>query len=187
MGKLGGGFTKNLPKEQRAINDFYPTPNVAFHILRRHVFFKGNIWEPASGSGPISKYLENLGYNVYSSDIRKDVYGTGGVDFLKCEELFDNIITNPPFCLAEEFVRKSFLLARRKSVFLLRLAFLESERRFRLFTEFPPAMVIVISRRLPFFDHNKSEWIKTGSTFPHAWFVWDKEHEGDTIMKWGTF
>lgn len=186
MGKLGGGFTKNLPKEQRAVGDFYPTPECALDVLLAQMWFDGPIWECCSGGGAISKYLEAKGYEVESTEIREgpDVYGRGGVDFLAEDQTRTNIITNPPFCLAEEFIRQGIRLTTGKCAFLLRLAFLESERRYKLFTEFPPAKIVVISRRLPFFHDGK--WHATGSTFPHAWLVWDK-HDTNTKLSWGMF
>lgn len=186
VGKLGGGFTSLQPKYLRAANDFYPTPKEAADVLLNRVKFEGKIWECACGDGALSKYMEDKGYTVQSSDLRtENIYGTGGVDFLKSETQFDNIVTNPPFCLAEEFIYHSIGLSRKKSVFLLRLAFLESEKRFKLFSKHPPSEVIVISKRIPFFVSGK--WHKAGSTFPHAWFIWDKEHKGNTSLSWGTF
>lgn len=187
MGKLGGGFTDILPKEKRAIGDFYPTPDCAINVLLEKEVFEGEIWECASGHGAISKLLEARGHNVYSSDIRTEaeVHGEGGVNFLASQRKSENILTNPPFCLAEEFIYKALELTTKKSAFLLRLAFLESERRNKLFTQFPPSKVIVISRRLPFFHDNK--WHMKGSTFPHAWIIWDKQHQGPTQLEWGTF
>jgi hypothetical protein len=68
--------------------------------------FNGGIWEPACGDGSISKELEAAGYAVHSTDLIDRGYGTGGVDFLlDYRTSADNIVTNPPFKFAEEFVR----------------------------------------------------------------------------------
>lgn len=166
--------------------DFYPTPEVAIRVLLDNVKFDGKIWECASGDGSISKVLESSGYQVESSDLRTEgVYGQGGVDFLMDNRKVENIVTNPPYFLAENFVMKAIQNAEKKSAFLLRVAFLESMKRYHLYTQHPPEKVIVISRRIPFFA--KGEWHATGSTFAHAWYVWNKDHHGPTTLEWATY
>src|SRR5262249_47355316 len=59
------------------------------------------------------------------------------------------IVSNPPFTLAEQFVRRA-IAAAPYSAWLLRLNWLEGCARKRLFDEFPPARIRVSSRRLPF-------------------------------------
>jgi hypothetical protein len=183
--KIAGGKLPN-PSYERATLDFYPTPAVATQVLLDRVRFEGSIWECASGDGSISKVLEAAGLKVESSDLRTDgIYGQGGVNFLAATQEVDNIVTNPPYCLAEEFILKAIQSSRKKCAFLLRVAFLESERRYRLYTQYPPEKIIVISRRIPFFA--KGQWHKTGSTFAHAWFVWDKQHSGPTTIEWSMY
>jgi hypothetical protein len=183
--KIAGGKLPN-PSYERAALDYYPTPAVATQVLLSKVKFEGSVWECASGDGSISKVLEAAGLKVDSSDLRTEgVYGQGGNDFLTDDREVDNIITNPPYCLAEEFVLKAIQTAKKKSAFLLRVAFLESERRYHLYTKYPPEKVIVISRRIPFFA--KGEWHKTGSTFAHAWYIWNREHKGPTQLEWAMY
>jgi len=59
---------------------------------------------------------------VYSTDLVDRGYGEGNVDFLACTEQFDgDIITNPPYKFAKEFVEKGLELVpegRRVFMFL---------------------------------------------------------------------
>ena len=65
----------------------------------------------------------------------------GGVqDFLTCNDKFDgDILTNPPFKLAEQFVEKSFELINEGNyaIFFLKVQFLESKRRKQMFEKYP--------------------------------------------------
>jgi hypothetical protein len=68
----------------------------------------GRILEPACGGGHISKVLEDYIYEVESTDLFDRGFGTPGIDFLERSELFEgSIITNPPYSLSVEFVKKS--------------------------------------------------------------------------------
>ena len=84
-------------KGDRVKNDFYATPSNATEELLKRETFDGSIWECACGDGAISKLLIEKGYEVYSSDLIDRGYGETGIDFLKSNKKFDNIITNPPF------------------------------------------------------------------------------------------
>ena len=74
------------------------------------------------------------------------------------------IITNPPFYLAEQFVRKSLSCATHVAM-LLRLAFLETRKREALHEEFP-SDVYVLSRRPSFMSNGATD------SCAYAWFVW---------------
>lgn len=77
---------------------------------------------------------------------------------------FDYILTNPPFSLAEEFVRKSLGLAD-VVIMLLRLNFLGSQKRAPFLRSNMPD-VYILSKRPSFTGKG------TDST-EYAWFVWD--------------
>lgn len=171
--------------------DFYPTPPEATAALLKLENFEGRTWECASGNGSMSKVLEEHGLSCYSSDIRDDdsVYGTRGFDFLNdtkhlSTNRFENIITNPPYKYATEFVLISKQLAKNKIAMLLKLAFLEGMKRYDVLfqdTEFPLKTVYVFSKRLQFSPNGKS----AGSpTIASAWFVWDKSHVGPPQIQW---
>jgi hypothetical protein len=93
----------------------------------------------------------------------------------------DLVIGNPPFSLAAEFIRHSLnqLTFGGVCVFLLRLAFLESEQRANgLFREFPPEEVSVCTRRPRFYG------IKGNGGTAFAFFKWRLGHKGQTRLTW---
>lgn len=163
--------------------DFYPTPMWAVMALVDNEKFEGDIWECACGDGEMSAVLQTTGNDVYSSDLYNRGYGDSGLDFLKSSRTADNIVTNPPFNSAEDFVLQAEKLARKKYAFLLRLAFLEGgSRQKRIFNIIPPSRVWVFSERITFYPRDAE--IKGSGTTAYAWFVWDKSHTGQTELKW---
>ena len=91
--------------EGRPDNDFYPTSPDAVEALLMVEKFDGPIWEPACGDGAICKVLEANGYTVVATDLIDRGYGESPHDFLTSNLTCDNIITNPPFILAEDFIK----------------------------------------------------------------------------------
>lgn len=158
--------------------DNYPTPDIAIRALLDRESFDGLVWEPACGSGNIARHFSHC----IATDIRTDetIYGEKGVDFLKEWRVVDHIITNPPYCLAQEFVEHALECARKKVAMLCKLSFLEGKARYEMFKKHPFKKVYVFSNRLPL--TKESETRKQSSMIPFAWFVWDKEHVGQTPM-----
>jgi hypothetical protein len=92
---------------------------------------------------------------------------------------YDLIIGNPPFGLAEEFVRYSLSLLDKNGwlVFLLRLAFLEGQDRGRgLWSEFPLHTCGVYSPRPSFTGDGKTD------ATAYAAYVWQKGFAGETRL-----
>src|SRR6516162_3210429 len=167
--------------------DFYPTPAWATKALLRHVKFQGSIWEPCCGEGDMSEVLIKAGYKVFSSDKYDRGYGRRQ-DFLSLTDSykpFDNIVTNPPFAIAEDVLSHALGLARRKVCLLLRLAFLESQSRYhRFYARRPPEKVLVFSERLSMYP--KGYPVKGGGVTSYGWFIWSNNITGKamTIIEW---
>ena len=83
------------------------------------------------------------------------------------------IVTNPPFRDAQRFVRHGLRLVPRV-VMLLRLAFLESDRRSDILDDGPLCEVLVYRKRLPMMHRAGWEGRKANSGMAFAWFVWDR-------------
>ena len=90
---------------KRSRGDFYPTSRYAVEELLKREKFEGEIWECACGKGDISEVLIEHGYKVYSSDLFDRGYGDKHIDFLKTFRKTDNILTNPPFKYALDFIK----------------------------------------------------------------------------------
>lgn len=163
--------------------DFFPTPAWATHALIENEKFSGNIWECACGDGAMSEVLSLTGCKVVSSDLIDRGYGEGGVDFLKSDRVYDNIVTNPPYNAAEGFVSVGLKSVKKKFALLLRLAFLEgANRRETIFSKMPPTRIWVFSERITFYPAGAIQ--KGSGTTAYAWFVWDKSVDHGTEVKW---
>ena len=162
------GSSPGKPKDE-----FYPTPPDAVHALlsvwkpRYH-----HIWEPACGNGAISKVLVEHGYAPYSTDLYDHGYGVSGIDFLETVEAEEKVlITNPPFSLAQSFVEHAFELGMEQVALLLKLQFLEGQRRQPFFEKYPLKWVYVFSNRLKLTRNGLP--YKNKGMMAFAWFVWD--------------
>ena len=111
--------------DARAPDDYYATEPKAMELLLAEERFAPVVWECACGEGHLSRVLEAHGHEVVSTDLVYRGYGRQeAVDFLKAEGGFDgDIITNPPYKYALEFVRKALRIvqAGRKVAMFLKL------------------------------------------------------------------
>ena len=176
----------NLRSTDAEPNDYYATEPLAVELLLQQEKFADNIWEPACGEGHISKVLKEHRYCVYSSDLVDRGYGFAGIDFLQfhSEKPIDcDIITNPPYKYAKEFVEKALEVVApgRKVAMFLKLTFLEGQGRRELFSNNPPQTVYVSSARL---QCGKNGDFSGTSMVAYAWFVWRKGYPGPAIIKW---
>lgn len=178
----------------RETHDFYPTWPGATRALLKVERFEGTIWEPACGDGAMSRELEAAGYQVVSTDLIDRGYGEGGRDFLaEWSPLAPNVVTNPPFRWAVEFVDRALVLTspdrpgnlmRGKVALFLRLAFLEGQDRGAWFPTTPLARVWVMSRRVPMGRGRVADEKTDKGVIAFAWFVWEHGHEGRPALGW---
>jgi hypothetical protein len=172
------------PHAERGL-DLYETPDVAVEALLRVEKIRQLIWEPAAGKGAIVHVLRNHGHRVIASDIND--YGVGfpgGIDFLmerRAPDGVDTILTNPPYKLANEFVARALKLAPLV-IMLLRLAFLESERRCHILEDCGLARVHVFRKRLPMMHRSNWQGPKANSGMAFAWFVWIRNYTGPIFI-----
>lgn len=168
-------------------NDLYETPPVAVHALLKAEDIPSVVWEPACGPGSIVSVLRNAGRRVVATDLvdySSQHQDHSGWDFLferRCPAGVKAIVTNPPFKNANEFVAHALTLCP-KVIMLLRLAFLESERRSSILDGGTLARVHIFRKRLPMMHRHGWDGPKTGSGMAFAWFVWDRNHIGSTQL-----
>lgn len=166
--------------------DLYETPAPAVRALMQVERLPHRLWECACGPGAIVSVLRFAGHEVVATDLND--YGCpdslSGVDFLmeyRAPPGVETIITNPPYKLAGEFVEHALTLVP-KVFLLLRLAFLESERRTPILDCGRLAHVHVFKRRLPMMHRAGWEGPRASSSIAFAWFCWDANHRGPTTM-----
>ena len=179
----------NHSDSKRQSHDFYATEPKAAQLLLNKEAFAPVIWECACGQGHLSKVFERAGYSVRSTDLVYRGFGEfEPVDFLLLRDgsSFDgDIITNPPYKYALEFVQQALHVIKvgHKVAMFLKLTFLEGRKRKDFFLRYPPKTVYVFASRILCArngDFQKYEH----SAIAYAWFVWVKGYQGDTVIKW---
>lgn len=175
----------NLSETDRETNDYYATSPVAAEWLIKIEELSHNIWECACGEGHLAKVFVEHGYAVKSTDLIDRGYGNGGVDFLSQNEGFNgDIVTNPPYKYAEDFIVHALDLIPEgnKVCLFLKVQFLEGKRRKELFRKYPPKTVWISSSRI---KHGiNGDFTNSNSMMATAWYVWEKGYTGPTFLKW---
>jgi hypothetical protein len=191
----GSSLAGSSSTRERVNNDYYATPPESTKALLAEVDFTGEVFmEPCVGAGHIADVIKEYYVNakVIGCDIVDRGYpNTNVLDFLKTKFNFkiDNIITNPPYSLAQEFLEKSIEITKEggKIAMFLKIQFLEGQKRKDMFKRYPPKHVYVFTKRQnPWrngspVDENGKPW---SSTMCFAWFVWEVGFKGDPVIKW---
>jgi hypothetical protein len=170
--------------------DDFPTPPWATRALIEHIVGRDRVrdltcLEPACGAGHMARPLKEYFSVVKCADAYD--YGYAPVrDFLSYPyetNAVDWVITNPPFRLAEEFVLRSFDVARQGVAVLVRTVFLESVGRYnRLFCSDPPTIFAQFVERVPMVRGRLDEKATTATGY--AWLVWEHDRRGSSELAW---
>ena len=182
----------NHTDSEREVNDFYATDPKALEIFldalkRDGIKLHKHIWEPACGMGHLSEVLKSKGYDVLSTDLINRGYGKIYNFLTHKPNVAPNIdiLTNPPYKYAKEFVEHSLDILEDGcySIMFLKIQFLEGKERRKLFNDYPPKYVYVNSARQTCYingDMNK----KMSSATCYCWFIWEKGFTGEPIVRW---
>jgi hypothetical protein len=177
----------NHALEDRQVVDYYATDPKAAELLLQVEPYLNNIWECACGEGHLGKVFSNYNKLALTSDLINRGYGNTFVDFLKTdrEYWYGDIVTNPPYKYAKEFVEKAIELVQegRKVCMFLKLTFLEGKARKELFKKYPPKTIYVCSGRIPCAKNGDFDKYPS-SAIAYAWYVWEKGYKGETVVKW---
>ncbi len=109
------------------------------------------------------------------------------MDFLQQSSVLDgDIITNPPYKSAKEFVEHALEIipTGRKVFMFLKLQFLEGITRRGLFDRKELKTVYVSRDRIKCAKNGRFQDIKTRSAVAYAWFEFQKDYNGDPVIKW---
>lgn len=179
------GFS-TFSNHEREENDYYATEPKALELLLELESFN-NVWEPAVGGGHLAEVLKE--HNIFGrgSDLIDRGYKvTQVLDYLEFEGHWGgDIITNPPYKFAQEFIEKSLDVTDEgaKIAMFLPIRYLETKRRKKLFEQLPPRKVYVSSSRLKAAMNGDFAAVK-GSAVAYAWFIWENGYKGTTELKW---
>lgn len=177
---------RNFAVEEREEHDFYATNPIAAEKLIGLETFAPRIWEPAYGEGHLSEVFLKHGYDVLSTDLIDRGYGEGGVDFFEVNSTFDgDIVTNPPYKYAKEFVEHALDLVppHHKVAMFLKLTFLEGQKRQELFKRKDLKTLYVATKRMA--CAKNGEFDKYSQTaIAYGWYIFEKGYNGDPVIKW---
>lgn len=141
-------------------NDELYTPKEAIIPVLKYLDKNKIYWECTDfGDSNITKVLKENGYKVIST-CKEDL------DFIKEKANFDFdvIITNPPYSLKSDFIKKCYEYDK-PFMLLLPITALEGKERNKLYKE-KGIEIIVLDKRINFMKSKKNVWFNT------SWFCW---------------
>lgn len=143
----------NLGKCQAVKYDELYTPKEAILPILRYLDKNKIYWECCGNKSKITEILKENGFNIIETSF----------DFLnkKPDFYFDIIITNPPYSLKDDFIKKCYEY-NKPFLLLLPITALEGIRRGKMFKE-KGISLIVLNKRIDF-TGKKSNWFNT------SWF-----------------
>lgn len=195
--------------------DDFPTPPWATRALCRFLRERGEalhlqeVWEPACNRGYMARPLGEYFDRVHATDVHD--YGFAGqtmtadflVDWAQPAPAVDWIITNPPFRLGAEFIKRGLQLAQRGVAVLVRSAFVEGQERYEtLFCKHPEAYFLPFVERVVMWQgvlldpdvpvwhakideatgEDRGQMKKPTSATAYAWLVFYRDSAGFTEL-----
>ena len=109
-------------------------------------------------------------------------------NFFDIDRWYGDIVTNPPYKYAKEFVEHALDIVPQGSMvaMFLKLTFLEGQKRKELFKKHPPKYVFVSSSRLQ--CAKNGDFVRYGkgvnTAVAYAWYIWIKGYTGETVIRW---
>lgn len=178
---------KNSHLWDRDPNDWYVEPESCSRALLNVEHFKGGVWDPACGTNRIVDSSREAGLYAIGSDLmirnEKVDFQANFLEQTRMPDMTNNIVSNPPFGIAEEFYHHGLELLPMggKLAFILPMVWLSgfSKKRDWLPTS-PLRKYFAISPR-PSMPPGAviQAGIKAGNgTKDFAWFVWEKGFKG---------
>lgn len=173
---------KNAHLWARHPEDWYVEPEWCSRRLFEVEPFSGQILDPACGLGRIVEAADSAGHPAFGADIvRRSHWCAAEVNFLDTwPEFADNIVSNPPFGIADDFVKHALRVAERKVAMLLPTKWMNSAARGKWLETTPLRRVWLLSPR-PSMPPGPviAAGIKPGNgTTDFAWFVWARGYDG---------
>jgi hypothetical protein len=191
--------------------DDFPTPPWSTRAVIEHIVLPLigpeeikliAVREPACNRGYMAKPLAEYFGDVIATDIFDYGYErqrpTSDYLFGPHQYAAEWTFTNPPFRLAEQFIKWSFETPLwRGTAVIVRSAFLEGSNRFeKLFSVRPPAIVaqhvervimtkgIVRDPSKEYWDPVTNKWRRPSTATSYSWLIWlrDAPHAGTRMM-----
>lgn len=155
--------------------DWYVEPRWCSERLFEQIPFVQEVIDPACGMGRIVESARAAGHCAEGWDLVDRGFPRTKVrDFLGRDEKIANIICNPPFGIAQEFVEHALELARYQVCMLLPANWIQGDRRSRWLARTPLSRVLFITPR-PSMPPGRlvADGVEPGNgTTDYAWFCW---------------
>lgn len=146
---------------QRPKNDEVFTPDYAIKPLLKYINKDWVVWEPTDfGGSRITELLRENGNKVLTSHIKDNQ------NFFEYEpeEHYEIIITNPPYSLKTEFLKRAYEL-NKKFCFLLPITSLEGKARGKIYRDNNQELeILVFDGRVEFYEGKNTIYFNT------SWF-----------------
>jgi hypothetical protein len=177
---------RNSGYERRRL-DHYATPPWPVHALVDHVSLRGITWEPCADRGQVCKVLEERGLKTVGSDIEPRAPDIMALDFLsgKKPARYMNIVTNPPYAIADEFIQQGLLhigSTGGKLCLLLPSDFDYAKGRSRFFDDPRYHMQIKLRRRIVWIKRTDGK--REHPSSQHCWHIWMQGNMGERIVRY---
>lgn len=184
---LNGDIVK-VERLEREKDEFYPTPpdpvRAILHAERAALSRYGQIWEPAAGNGAMVREMERAGHKCFASDLIDRGCGAEIRNFYHYDKApTPCIVTNPPFAECNwrdggaRFLYHALdTLDIEYMALLLSWSWPGAAGLSEFWSRFPPARTYLMRWKIDF----------TGQGAPpmlNGWFVWDQQHQGETIFR----
>jgi hypothetical protein len=176
---------------ERDPHDWYVEPSECSAALFSMEYFEGVVWDPACGLGRIVAQARLAGLDAVGTDlVRRSSLCADSFDFLKrsFEPEFCNIVMNPPFSLAEEFVREALRITPTggKVAAILPLVWVSGFSSKRDWLPNSPLKTLYPISPRPSMPPGKvvASGIKPGNgTKDFAWLVWQNGYSGNASVR----
>lgn len=169
---LGAAMVGGASSTGRRELDFYPTPPEPTIALLRWwgdgLPSDQTVWEPCAGDGAIVDVVEQHGRQVVASDVVDRGRGYPTRDYFDFKSrAAPNIITNPPFSRAADFILHAADLNVQRMALLLKSHFWQAAKRMKVWRRWRPNWVLPLTWRVDFTGGGQA-------TMDCAWFVWEE-------------
>jgi 16S rRNA A1518/A1519 N6-dimethyltransferase RsmA/KsgA/DIM1 with predicted DNA glycosylase/AP lyase activity len=172
---------------KRVESDFYATPEYIVTKFLNHYdvdFNSLRVMEAFAGNGNMCRAIKNKypKCSIWANEIR----GEERVNLMQCSNQItmwdflnidnidgvDIVMSNPPYSIAQECIEHCFKIKNPNTtvIMLLRLAFLESKKRYEFWQRHPVNKLYVLSERPSFMQNGKTD------ATAYAFFVFDNSN-----------
>jgi hypothetical protein len=171
--------------------DWYVEPEWCSERLFAMEKFEGLVWDAAAGTGRIVDAARTAGHEAHATDIDPRGYtNVSRYDFFavpdaqRWEPL--NIVSNPPFGVAEKFTHLALRVTQRKVAFLLPANWVQGDKRSRWLETTPLRRVLFLTPRpsMPPGAVVVSGGKPGNGTTDYAWFIWEHGYAGKPEIGW---